>query len=123
MCRRLLLRTESNAGRHTECACYFPAVHTQAARDTAWLAFTASCFRWIYRRRFPLASYGWFAFLILLAPTSSFVPIRDPMAERRLYLPFIGLLFITVEFLRRWKTRRNYADRARSVWCWWSKAR
>jgi tetratricopeptide (TPR) repeat protein len=62
---------------------------------------------WIYRHRFPLASYGWFAFLILIAPTSSFVPIKDPFAERRLYLPFIGLLFITVEFLRRWKIGRN----------------
>ena len=70
-----------------------------------------SVLAWIYRRRFPLASYGWFVFLILLAPTSSFVPIRDPMAERRLYLPFIGLLFITVEFLRRWKTTRNVHDR------------
>jgi hypothetical protein len=65
-----------------------------------------SVLAWIYRRRFPLASYGWFTFLILLAPTSSFVPIRDPIGERRLYLPFIGLLFITVEFLRRWKTRQ-----------------
>jgi Tfp pilus assembly protein PilF len=63
-----------------------------------------SVLAWIYRRRFPLASYGWFAFLVLLAPTSSFVPIRDPIAERRMYLPFIGLLFITVDFLRRWKT-------------------
>jgi protein O-mannosyl-transferase len=63
-----------------------------------------SVLAWIYRRRVPLASYGWFTYLILLAPTSSFVPIRDPIAERRLYLPFIGLLFITVEFLRRWKT-------------------
>jgi Tfp pilus assembly protein PilF len=62
---------------------------------------------WIYRRRFPLASYGWFVFLILIAPTSSLVPIRDPFAERRLYLPFIGLLFITVEFVRRWKTSKN----------------
>jgi len=62
---------------------------------------------WIYRRRFPLASYGWFTFLILLAPTSSIVPIRDPYFERRLYLPFIGLLFIAAEFLRRWKTSRN----------------
>src|SRR4029077_5084620 len=53
------------------------------------------------------ASYGWFVFLILIAPTSSFVPIRDPFAERRLYLPFIGLLFITVAFVRRWKTSRN----------------
>ncbi len=62
---------------------------------------------WIHRRRFPLASYGWFVFLILIAPTSSFVPIQDTFAERRLYLPFIGLLFITVEFLRRWKISRN----------------
>jgi tetratricopeptide (TPR) repeat protein len=66
-----------------------------------------SVLAWIYRRRFPIASYGWFVFLLLLAPTSSFVPIRDPMAERRMYLPFIGLLFITVEFVRRWKASRN----------------
>jgi protein O-mannosyl-transferase len=66
-----------------------------------------SVLAWIYRRRFPVASYGWFVFVILLAPTSSFAPIRDPMAERRLYLPFIGLLFITVEFLRRWKASRS----------------
>jgi Tfp pilus assembly protein PilF len=63
-----------------------------------------SVLAWIYRRRFPLASYGWFTFLILMAPTSSFVPIRDLEVEHRLYLPFIGLLFITVEFLRRRKT-------------------
>ncbi|MGP0070732.1 MAG: tetratricopeptide repeat protein [Bryobacteraceae bacterium] len=66
-----------------------------------------SVLAWIYRRRYPVASYGWFVFLLLLAPTSSFVPIRDPMAERRLYLPFIGLLLITVEFVRRWKAPRN----------------
>jgi tetratricopeptide (TPR) repeat protein len=67
----------------------------------------ASVLAWIYRRRYPLASYGWFVWLILLAPTSSFVPIHDPMAERRMYLPFIGLLFVTLEFLRRWKISRN----------------
>jgi protein O-mannosyl-transferase len=66
-----------------------------------------SVLAWIYRRKFQLASYGWFVFLILLAPTSSFVPIWDPMAERRLYLPFIGLLFIVVDFLRRWKTSKT----------------
>ena len=57
----------------------------------------------IYRKRFPLAAFGWLAFLLLLAPTSSVVPIRDVIVERRMYLPFIGLLLITLEFLRRWR--------------------
>ena len=55
----------------------------------------------IYRKRYPLASYGWILFLILLAPTSSFLPIRDVIAERRVYLPSLGLLLIVVEILRR----------------------
>ncbi len=55
----------------------------------------------LYRRRFPLASYGFLSFLLLLAPTSSFVPILDPIAERRMYLAFPGLLLVVVEFLRR----------------------
>jgi tetratricopeptide (TPR) repeat protein len=54
-----------------------------------------------YRRRFPLASYGFLLFVILLAPTSSFIPIRDVFVERRLYLPFLGLLLILLEPLRR----------------------
>jgi Tfp pilus assembly protein PilF len=56
-----------------------------------------------FRRRFPLASYGYFMFLILLAPTSSVLPIADRIAERRMYLPMLGLLLIVLEFLRRWK--------------------
>jgi tetratricopeptide (TPR) repeat protein len=60
-----------------------------------------------YRRRFPLASYGFLAFLLLLAPTSSFVPIADVAVERRMYLAFFGLLLVTVEFLRRWKAGRG----------------
>ena len=62
---------------------------------------------WRYRREFPLASFGYFGFLILLAPTSSVVPIRDVAVERRLYLPFICLLLITVDLLRRWKVART----------------
>src|SRR5579871_403399 len=61
-------------------------------------------FAWHYRRRFPLISYGVFTTLILFAPTSSFVPIQDVLVEHRLYLPFIGLLFVTVGLLRFWKT-------------------
>ena len=59
---------------------------------------------WIYRRKYPLACYGLLVFLVLLAPTSTVVPIRDPIAERRMYLPFFGLLMITLEFARRWRT-------------------
>jgi tetratricopeptide (TPR) repeat protein len=59
-----------------------------------------------FRRRYPLASYGYFAFLLLLAPTSSVMPIADPIAERRMYLPIIGLILVVLEFLRRWKTAR-----------------
>jgi tetratricopeptide (TPR) repeat protein len=60
-----------------------------------------------YRRRYPLASYGFFVFLLLLAPTSSLVPIADPVAEHRLYLPMIGLLLVAAEFLRRLKIGRR----------------
>lgn len=58
---------------------------------------------WRYRKAYPLASYGFFAYLILMAPTSSFVPIMDPFVERRLYLPMFGLLLIAIEAIRRLK--------------------
>jgi len=54
-----------------------------------------------YRRRYPLACYGLFAFVILLAPTSSFIPIADPISERRIYLPMIGLLLVAIDLIRR----------------------
>jgi tetratricopeptide (TPR) repeat protein len=62
---------------------------------------------WKYRREYPLASYGFLGYLLLLAPTSSVVPIQDVFVEHRLYLPFFCLLLITVEFVRRWKTTRG----------------
>ena len=37
-----------------------------------------------YRKRYPLACYGFLVFVILLAPTSSIIPIKDPIAERRI---------------------------------------
>ena len=55
----------------------------------------------VYRKQYPMASYGWIVFLILLAPTSSFLPIRDVIAERRVYLPSLALLLIAADFLRR----------------------
>jgi tetratricopeptide (TPR) repeat protein len=65
----------------------------------------------VWRKRFPLASYGFFVTLIFFLPTSSIVPIKDLAAERRLYLPFIGLLFILAEGLVRirWDERKLIA--------------
>jgi len=62
---------------------------------------------WHWRRRFPLASYGYFAFLVLMAPTSSILPIQDPVAERRLYFGILGLLLIVVDALARLHVERK----------------
>lgn len=63
------------------------------------------------RRGFKLASYGFLLFLLLLAPTSSLIPIADPFVERRMYMPLIGLLLVaiglTVPALR--ETKRFHA--------------
>jgi protein O-mannosyl-transferase len=71
----------------------------------AWIAVAAAA--WIYRKRWPLASFGVFVYLLLLAPTSSIVPIQDVMQERRLYLPFIGLALVCLELLRRFPQKRR----------------
>jgi len=58
---------------------------------------------WMLRRRAPLAAFGVAVFAVLLAPTSSFVPIADVFAERRAYLPFVGVCCVALEAVRRWK--------------------
>ena len=60
-----------------------------------------------FRRRYPLASYGFLVYLLLIAPTSSFVPIKDPVAERRMYLPMIGILLLMVAALQRIRVDRR----------------
>ena len=62
---------------------------------------------WHFRNRFRLAGYGYFLFLVLLLPTSSILPIKDPIADRRMYLPMIGLILIAVDFLGRLKVNRT----------------
>jgi tetratricopeptide (TPR) repeat protein len=82
----------------------FPISHNLLEHG-AWLGLAAliaaTAAAWHWRRKYPLASYGWFTFLLLMAPTSSIIPIKDPVAERRLYLSMIGLLLIAAEGLRR----------------------
>lgn len=60
---------------------------------------------WRSHRTWPLAVFGVLTFLLLLAPTSSVVPIADMMAERRLYLPCLGLLILLLDLLRRMQAR------------------
>ena len=62
---------------------------------------------WHFRRRFPLASYGFLAYLLLMAPTSSVIPIKDPVAERRLYFAVLGLLLVLVDLLSRVRVDRK----------------
>jgi tetratricopeptide (TPR) repeat protein len=58
---------------------------------------------WHYHRDFPLAGYGYLVFLVLLSPTSSILPIQDPVADRRMYLPMLGLILVAIDLLRRLK--------------------
>lgn len=55
----------------------------------------------VFRQRYSLACFGFLMFLILLAPTSSIIPIADPLVERRLYLPMVGLILVGCEFANR----------------------
>lgn len=74
---------------------------------------------WRYRNRFPIAFFGILSFAILLAPTSSVIPIQDLAAERRMYLPLAGLLIVLLEALSRTRlnTRATVAVSAVLVIC------
>jgi tetratricopeptide (TPR) repeat protein len=88
----------------------FPISHTVLEHGAIiWLVVLLALMAtaWKLRRQFPLASFGFFAFLILLAPTSSILPIKDPVAERRLYFAMLGLLLIVVDVLARVKVDRK----------------
>jgi tetratricopeptide (TPR) repeat protein len=59
-----------------------------------------------YRKSYRIEAYGLVLFLLLIAPTSSVLPILDPLAERRLYLPSIGLFLVMAGLASRvWGTK------------------
>ncbi len=92
-----------------------PLEHGAIFAMLALLAATVGAIVW--RKRYPIASYGFFVALIFFLPTSSVYPIRDLATERRLYLPMIGLLLMSAEILLRirWSERRLAAAMAAIV--------
>ena len=66
-----------------------------------------SCWAWLRSRR--LAALG-LSFFLVLAPTSSLVPIKDPAFEHRMYLPLAAIVALAVVgcwyALQRWITWR-----------------
>ena len=69
---------------------------------------------WKHREKYPLILLGTLIFFFSLGPTSSFIPILDMAAERRAYLPSLGLLLILVEFLRH---QRQSVWKKTLPWC------
>jgi protein O-mannosyl-transferase len=57
---------------------------------------------WSYRRS-PLLSFGLLVFVLVLLPTSSVIPIKDALAERRMYVAIIGLILALVAILDRYQ--------------------
>lgn len=61
----------------------------------------------VLRKRYPLTSFGMLVFFVLIAPTSSIVPIRDLFVERRFYLPSIGAVLVAADLFRIWPTKKS----------------
>ncbi len=66
------------------------------------LVGTVLCFR-----KKPEIAFGWLWFLVALSPTSSILPLWDLIAERRIYLPLVGLVLMAESlFFTAWKSSR-----------------
>jgi tetratricopeptide (TPR) repeat protein len=71
----------------------------------SWLALLALIAlvggAWRLRKRAPLPVFGLLLFLLVLAPTTTFFPLTDFAAERRLYLPSAGLYLVLLWAMTR----------------------
>ena len=69
----------------------FPLSHTPFEHGAVFALAAIVVVSVLMLRQARLPRYGWFLFLAFLAPTSSVVPLSDPFAEHRMYLPIAGL--------------------------------
>ncbi len=64
----------------------------------------------ILLRRRPAAGFAGLWFFVILAPSSSVVPLPgQPMAEHRMYLPLAGVIVLSALGLQAWIGRRSQA--------------
>jgi protein O-mannosyl-transferase len=62
-----------------------------------------------FHRTAPLPVFGVLFFLTALAPTTTFVPLADFAAERRLYLPAVGFFLVLL-----WALTRLFEERSKA---------
>ena len=58
---------------------------------------------WLARKRLPMMFAGSLIFAIFLIPASSVIPLQDVAAERRMYLPLVGVLLILIQIIAKWR--------------------
>lgn len=79
---------------------------TQLVDPLAWLATAALVLVCVLaiqvRRTSPLVAFGIVWFLAVLAPSSSFLPLREGMAEHRVYLASAGMFMIVAALVQAW---------------------
>ncbi len=69
-----------------------------------------------FRKPYPFAFFAVFFFLLVLAPTSSIMPLADLAVERRMYIPLAGFSLLAATF--GWDlSRRITGDRAFASLC------
>jgi hypothetical protein len=66
-----------------------------AAFYVVLMVLLAAIIVWTYSRA-KLLSFGLLIFLVALLPASSVVPVKDALAERRVYIPVIGLILASI---------------------------
>lgn len=59
------------------------------------------------RRAYPALAFGVFWFFVVLAPSSSVIPLREGMAEHRVYLASAGFFISLAALLRVWWQRMS----------------
>jgi tetratricopeptide (TPR) repeat protein len=87
----------------------FPkAIGLEMARSLLSLGLFAGISFGVWRSCNRKILFGWFWFLVALAPTMNIYPIANPIAERYLYFPLVGAVLVISECFRlvfeRWSS-------------------